>query len=391
MASRRRRPAARFATLFVLATLVAAIAAPSAASAASFSIQLDRLATGLQPLTQVTNAGDGTDRLFLVERRGTIRVFENGDVRSGYFMDIRSRVADGGERGLLGLAFHPSFETNRYLYVFFTRNDGDIIVARYRTNVARTNVDESTYRPILRIEHSRYTNHNGGSLVFGPDNMLYISTGDGGGSGDPGNNAQDKGSLLGKILRINVNGTGDGPYDRYDVPGSNPFAGRTPGRGEIWAYGLRNPWRISFDRGSGRLFIADVGQSRREEINTERAGFTGGRNYGWRVMEGSLCFRPASGCSLRGDRLPVEEYSHGTRNCSITGGHVYRGPSQTAMVGQYVFADFCSGRIWTLPWNGEDRTLRADTAVNITSFGESEDGELYAVTIDGGLYQVLAS
>ena len=387
---RRRRAHVRLLSLVALAALVASSVASTTASAATFSISLDLQASGLNPLTQVTHAGDGTDRLFLVERRGTIRVFENGAVKPGYFLDIRSKVEDNGERGLLAVAFHPNFATNRQFFVFFTRNGGDLVVARYRTNFGRTLAWKDTYAPLMLIEHSQYTNHNGGTLAFGPEHYLYISTGDGGGTGDPGRNAQNKNSFLGKILRINVNRTGAGRFGRYHVPASNPFTGSKPGRGEIWAYGLRNPWRISFDRATGKMFIADVGQQKWEEVNPYPFGAKGGRNYGWPIMEGRHCYAKTT-CSLKGDWLPIAEYSHANGNCSITGGHVYRGPTQTSMVGFYVFADFCSGMIWTIPHNGTDRVLRADTAQRITSFGESEDGELYAVTIDGKLYRVLAS
>ena len=388
---RRRRPHVRLLSLVALGALLASIVAPATASAASFSIQLDLKAQGLSSLTQVTNAGDGTDRLFLVERRGTIRVYENGAVKPGYFFDFRERVEDGGERGLLGLAFHPDFETNRLLFVYFTRNGGDIVVARFQTNSARTAVIKSTYAPLMLIEHSRYTNHNGGAMAFGPNGYLYIGTGDGGGSGDPSNNAQNKSSPLGKILRINVNGTGSGSFGRYSIPKTNPFYGSKPGLGIVWSYGLRNPWRISFDRANFRLFTGDVGQNKWEEINREPIQSTGGRNFGWRIMEGRHCYNRSS-CSLKGDWLPFAEYYHKDGNCSITGGYVYRGPTQTKLFGLYVFADFCSGRIFTIPGDGvnDDRRTRADTSQMITSFGEDEAGELYAVTIDGRLYQVLA-
>ncbi len=384
--TRRSKPGILVLTLMAL---VLSLAAPiAAAGGSSLSISLSFVVRGLQPLTQVTNAGDGTDRLFVVEQRGTVRVVQNGSLRSGYFMDIRSRVGEGGERGLLGLAFHPDFETNRQVYAFYTRDGGDIVVARFRTNNARTDVSESSYAPLMVIEHSARTNHNGGALAFGPDGYLYIGVGDGGGSGDPGNDAQEKTStLLGKILRIDVDGTGDGRYDRYDIPPSNPYAGPTVGFGEIWAIGLRNPWRISFDRTGGAFYIADVGQGRREEVNREPSGFGGGRNYGWNAMEGSLCYT-ASKCPMAGDTLPVTEYSHTGGNCSITGGYVYRGSAYPAMVGLYVFADWCSGKIWTVSPTGGAETLRYDSQQHPTSFGESESGELYMVTSAGSLLRV---
>ncbi len=385
----RRHLRARFVPLLVLAVLLVSLVVP-ATTAAAFKISLARITSGLSSPTQITNAGDGTGRLFVVEKRGTIRVIEGGVLKAGYFMDIRSLVSETGERGLLGLAFHPDFKTNRQLFVYYTNNGGDIVLSRYTTNATRTNVDESLPRPLLVIEHSAQTNHNGGSLAFGPSGNLFIGVGDGGGSGDPNNNAQKKTTLLGKILRINVNGTGSGPYDRYSIPSGNPYAGATAGLDEIWDFGLRNPWRISFDRGTGKLFIADVGQNRYEEINREEATFAGGRNYGWSAMEGKHCYK-ASRCPMAGDTLPVAEYSHSGGNCSITGGYVYRGTLQSAFRGYYVFADYCSGRIWTLAHAGTAIALRADTSVNITSFGEGESGEIYAVTSSGYVYRVKAT
>ena len=362
MHERRRRSRSAIVMLLALAALAWSAAAPLTAFGAG-AIALSHIVGGLESPTQITSARDGTDRLFVVEQRGTIRVIKGGALQTGFFMDIRSKVEDGGERGLLGLAAHD-----------------DVI--------------ESSARPLLLIEHSANANHNGGAMAFGPHSYLYIGVGDGGGAGDPANNAQNKSRPLGKILRINVNGTGAGPFDRYSVPRSNPFAGSTPGLGEIWDFGMRNPWRISFDRGSGVLFIADVGQGRFEEIDREKAGFSGGRNYGWDAMEGMHCFT-TSKCPLAGDTLPNAEYSHDGGNCSVTGGYVYRGPTQTALVGQYVFADWCSGRIWTIPYNGAPvntpETLRYDSSQQITSFGESDNGELYVVTSGGDAYQVLAS
>jgi glucose/arabinose dehydrogenase len=373
------RTACRRAPLLVLAGLLLALLVPTtSARGATFSISLPLVASGFQQLTQVTNAGDGSGRLFLVERRGVIYAYKNGS--RTVFLDIRSQVDDSaGERGLLGLAFHPDFATNHRFFVYYTRNGGDIVVARFTTNAAGTSAS-GTGSAILIIEHSARSNHNGGAMAFGPDGLLYIGTGDGGGSGDPGNNAQSKTkNLLGKILRININAT------RYTIPSTNPFRGSIAGRDEIWAYGMRNPWRISFDRGTGMLFIADVGQSRYEEIDREPAGYHGGRNYGWRQMEGKHCY--VSGCSRSGKTLPVAEYSH-SFGCSITGGYVYRGPSQPKLVGSYFFADFCSGRIWSMAANGSSLWQRRVISQNITSFGESEDGELYVATLSGRLYQI---
>ena len=382
--ARRRLP------ILMAAAMLLALTVPiSTARGASFSLSLPLIRSGFAQLTQVTNAGDGTNRLFVVERRGTVRVVNpDGSLVPGFFMDIRSIVQDtGGEQGLLGIAFHPNFETNRRVFAYYTRNGGDIVVTRFVANAARTSVS-GTGSAILWIEHSAQTNHNGGAMAFGPDGFLYLGTGDGGGSGDPYRNGQSKTkNLLAKVLRINVNGTGAGPYGRYSIPSTNPFRGAIAGRDEVWAWGLRNPWRISFDRGTGMLFIADVGQSRYEEINREPAGYHGGRNYGWSVMEGKHCYR--SGCSLSGDTLPVAEYSHSS-GCSITGGYVYRGtvPANVSLRGWYVFADFCSGRFWTMAASGSSLIQRRDTDLNVTSFGEAENGELYVVTLDGKLFGV---
>jgi glucose/arabinose dehydrogenase len=392
MTHHRSRHGRRAVLVAGLAALFLMTVIPASVVRGATTLGLWQRATGLQSLTQVTNAGDGTNRLFLVERRGTVRVFENGAVKSGYFLDMRSVVQDsGGEQGLLGLAFHPQFEVNRRVYVYYTRSGGDIVVARLRANTSRTAASASTLESILAIEHSANSNHNGGSMAFGPDGYLYIGTGDGGGAGDPHRNGQSKTkNLLGKILRIHVGVGGAGPYDRYSIPSTNPFRGATSGLDEVWAYGLRNPWRISFDRGTGSLYIADVGQGRYEEINREPAGYKGGRNYGWNVMEGKHCYN-ASSCNKSGKFLPVAEYSHSSGACSITGGYVYRGAAYTGLVGQYIFADFCNGRFYSTPATGSGLWMRKDTSLNVTSFGESENGELFAVTIDGRLLQVTAT
>jgi glucose/arabinose dehydrogenase len=386
----RRRHVRRLAAPFALVLLVLASAVPPAASAA---VTLDELASGLDPLTQVTSARDGSGRLFLVERRGIIEVFKDGAVQPGSFLDMRPMVEAGGERGLLGLAFHPQFAANGLLYVFFTRPGGDVVIGRWRANADRSAVMLSSFKTLLTVEHSSAGNHNGGGMAFNPKNgLLYAAVGDGGGSGDPENDAQNViRNRLGKVLRINVNGTGGGQYGTYSIPSSNPFVGRS-GRDEIWSYGFRNPWRLSFDRANGNLFIGDVGQGSWEEVDRESYGQAGGRIYGWRVMEGRHCYN-ASTCNKSGKTLPITEYSHSGGNCSITGGFVYRGPTQTALIGKYVFADFCSGRIWAIPATGGngDQVLQADTSEQITSFGEGDDGELYAVTIDGKLFRVLAS
>lgn len=356
------------------------------AALSSGQLQVIRVTGGLSSPLGVTQAGDGSGRLFIVQRGGLVRVVKGGTLQSGNFLNVSSLTDGSGERGLLGLAFHPNFSSNGYVYVYYTRqSDGDIMVTRLTANASRTFADLDTAYHILRIDHPR-TNHNGGAMVFGPDGYLYLGTGDGGGSNDPDNNGQDKDSLLGKILRIDVNGTGSGTFDHYAIPADNPFVGAA-GADSVWAWGLRNPWRITFDRETGNLFIGDVGQDRYEEVNRESNASTGGRNFGWDIMEGKHC--RVSGCTPpANDVLPVAEYTH-SLGCSITGGYVYRG-SHRDLQGQYVFGDFCSGRIWTMPNAGSAITIRRDTGLMISSFGESQSGELYVTDLNGALYRVIA-
>ncbi len=357
------------------------------AALVSGQLTVVRVTGGLSSPLGVTNAGDGSGRLFVVERSGRVRVVQSGRV-TGTFLDLRGPVSAGGERGLLNVAFHPNFETNRLLYVYYTRAGGDIVISRLTANASRTSVPASSEQVLLTIDHSENSNHNGGSMAFGPDGYLYLGTGDGGGAGDPLDNGQDiTGELLGKILRIDVNGTGDGPFNRYAIPADNPFVGET-GDDEIWAYGVRNPWRISFDRSTHSLFIADVGQGRREEVNRQAASSNGGLNYGWNVMEGTLCYPSGNSCNKTGKVLPAAQYGHDL-GCSITGGHVYRGAHRD-LQGLYVYGDFCSGRIWTMRENGSGETVRRDTSLSISSFGEGESGELFLTDLNGALYRVMA-
>jgi glucose/arabinose dehydrogenase len=343
---------------------------------------------GLSSPVGVTHAGDGSGRLFVVQQGGRVRVVKNRQLQAGSFLDVSSRVLFGGERGLLGLAFHPQFATNGYVYIYYTAKNTDIEVARLTANAGRTAVDPTTFKKILIIDHHQYTNHYGGAMAFGPDGYLYIGTGDGGGAGDPLRNGQDLTSLLGKILRIDIDGTGHGVGGvGHGVPADNPFVGG-PGYSEIWDYGLRNPWRISFDRVTHNLFIGDVGQDRYEEIDRELDSSTGGLNYGWRVMEGTHCYPSGDSCNKTGKVLPVAQYSH-SLGCSVTGGYVYRGAHRD-LQGLYVYGDFCSGRLWTMNEDGTGDTLRRDTALAITSFGENEAGELFVTDLNGALYRVIA-
>jgi glucose/arabinose dehydrogenase len=364
-------------------------AAPSGALSAG-QVVLRHVESGLANPLGIVNAGDGTGRLFIIEQRGTVRArSKHGHMAAGFFLDLRGvagGLSVGGERGLLGLAFHPDFETNRKLFAYYTDGDGDLVITELTSNSSRTSVSASTADRLISIEHSSLSNHNGGQLLFGPDGYLYIFTGDGGGGGDPFENGQNRNSLLGKTLRINPNLSGE-----YTSPSTNPYHGSTPGLGQIWNIGLRNPWRASFDRETDGLWIADVGQGSWEEINREPSG-TGGRNYGWDCREGRHPFESA-GCSGKTFRGPVAEYGHSGGNCSVTGGYVYRGDVYPDLQGHYVLGDFCSGRIWTLPAGARFPRLKfhRDTSVMISSFGESESGELFlADYARGRLYRVTA-
>lgn len=338
----------------------------------------------------LTNAGDGTRRIFVVEQGGTIKVAQPGSRSFTNYLSIN--VSCCGERGLLGLAFHPDFETNRRFFVYYTRTgDGAIEISEYEQSATNPNVaNPNRIRVIITIPHPTFSNHNGGTIAFGPDGYLYAGPGDGGSGNDPGNNAQNLTSLLGKMLRLDIN-TPVGQTPAYNIPPTNPFAGATAGADEIYAYGLRNPYRFSFDRGTGQLWLGDVGQSAREEVNI----ITSGGNYGWRVFEGTLCTNnDASLCPTLQKIDPVFQYSRvrdasDTANrCSITGGYVYRGKQNAVPEGSYIYGDYCTGEI--LLWNGSQQSILADTSnFNLVSFGEDEDGELYVVRLGGSVDKIV--
>jgi glucose/arabinose dehydrogenase len=329
---------------------------------------------------QLTHAED--DKLYVVEQPGQVKVFDTQGKAVGIFLDITDRTrASGGEQGLLGLAFHPDFKSNGRIFINYTDAQGATVVAEYQTAVDRSKADSGSERIVLRIEQP-YGNHNGGQVKFGPDGYLYIGMGDGGAGGDPLNSGQDRTTLLGAMLRIDVDGE-----QPYAIPADNPYA-QGDGRPEIWATGLRNPWRFSFDAELGDLYIGDVGQNRVEEINFQPAASKGGENYGWRVLEGNDCFA-ASPCAREPMTAPIATYNH-DRGCSVTGGYVYRGTRISELTGSYIFGDFCTGTVWALRRDDTDWQIRtiASTNLRISSFGEGNNGELYMIDLRGTVYRL---
>ena len=342
-------------------------------------VALREVATKLAQPVAMTTARDGSGRLFIILQGGQIVIFDGKRVLPTPFLDLRDRVSSGGERGLLSLAFHPDFARNRAFFVNYTNQSGHTVIARFEVSPQTPNVASPASERLVLTVPQPYANHNGGQLQFGPDGFLYIGMGDGGSSGDPQNRAQNPHELLGKLLRIDVN------RFPYRIPADNPWVNRPEGRPELWALGLRNPWRFSFDRLTGDLYIADVGQNHREEINVQPAGHPGGQNYGWRRMEGQHCFKPASGCNDGTLTLPVLEYDH-RLGSAVIGGYVYRGTQVPALVGRYVYGDFGSGRVWAAQirqgaWVNEELLA---TSLSISSFGEDEAGELYLIDYAGG-------
>lgn len=336
----------------------------------------------------LTHAGDGSGQLFVVEQRGTVQTFENDPAASSsrLFLDLRQKVDNAGsEEGLLGLAFHPDYASNGYFFVNYTASPpARTVNSRFSVSSDPRAADPSTEKEILTYSQP-FDNHNGGHLAFGPDGMLYIALGDGGSGGDPRGNGQDRTTLLGSILRIDIDGSEGGR--NYAIAARNPFIGNDQGfREEIYAWGLRNPWRFSFDVETGRLIAADVGQSRYEEIDIVESG----GNYGWNIMEGDHCYG-AQDCNRSGLIPPVWEYAHGSGDGSITGGYVYRGEELPGLKGYYIYADFISGRIWALDLSdpgSPENYLLMDTDLNISSFGTDARNELYICAFDGRIYRL---
>jgi hypothetical protein len=342
------------------------------------------------PVFMTAPPNDAT-RLFIVEQRGTIRIFDvaGGSLLPTSFLDIDPLVTSGGEQGLLGMAFDPTYGVNGRFYVFYTNTNGDIVIARYQRSLANINLADPNSATILQtIPHPTFSNHNGGMLAFGPDACLYAAVGDGGSGGDPSNNAQSLSTKLGKLLRLDAS-TGGACING----GINPFV-LVGGVQEIWSRGLRNPWRFSFDRQTGDLYIADVGQNAREEVNVSPAPNAGrALNYGWRLMEGFLCFNPSSNCNQGGLTLPVLDYPHAGGACSVTGGYVYRGSAAPALRGTYFYADFCAGFVRSFRFQNGQVTSQFEWPLlsrsSITSFGEDAQGELYLMTQGGSLLKIV--
>ncbi len=349
-------------------------------------IGVQPIVTNLANPVAITHAGDGSGRLFITLKGGKTIIYDGSQVLPEPFIDLSSLVSTGGERGLLSTAFHPSYESNGFFFVNYTDTNGDTVIARYSVSSDLNVADQDSSFVILKITQP-FGNHNGGQLQFGPDGYLYIGMGDGGSGGDPQNNAQNPGTLLGKMLRIDVDGGVP-----YAIPASNPFVDNAEVLNEIWAFGLRNPWRFSFDRQTGDLFIGDVGQRTLEEVNFQSAISPGGENYGWRLMEGTQCFNPATDCNDGTLTLPIIEYDHSV-GCSLTGGYRYRGTRNRNLFGVYFYADFCTGRIWGATEDGEAGWMVAellDTEFRITTFGEDETGEIYVADfLSGTIYQIV--
>lgn len=349
-----------------------------------FVLKTQEIANGLSNPVYLT-APTGDARLFVVEQNGRIRIIENGQLVATPFLDISSRITSGGERGLLSVAFHPQYKTNGFFYVYYTGLSGEVHVSRFTVTANPEVANAASEKTLLTVPHPR-GNHNGGLAVFGPDGYLYLGLGDGGGGGDPDLNGQNTNALLGKILRIDVNSG-----DPYAIPSSNPFAGRTNAKQEVWAYGVRNPWRFSFDRTTGLFYLADVGQDRIEEVDVVPAS-TAGVNYGWNITEGSSCYA-TSNCNKAGIQLPVLEYDHSNGACSVTGGYVYRGTAMPELAGHYFYSDYCAGFLKSFSYsNGaasNERTWDVGSLGNVLSFGEDSSGELYLLTTAGRVLKLV--
>ena len=349
----------------------------SAFDPGTVELELEVVAEGLESPLGVTHAGDDSGRLFIVEQTGAIKIMQDGEILDEPFLDVSEAIVSGGEQGLLGLAFHPDYRRNGRFFLNYTDVNGDTRIEEFATSDDPDRADEGSARTLLQIPQP-FSNHNGGQVAFGPDDFLYIATGDGGSADDPEGNGQNTDALLGKLLRIDVDSG-----DPYGIPDDNAFAdgGGAP---EVWAYGLRNPWRFSFDTATDELWIADVGQGDFEEINRTPSD-DAGLNFGWNVMEGPNCFE-SDDCDRADKVTPVTGYNHDL-GCSVTGGYVYRGEASPSLMGGYIFGDFCSGTIWGIDAGSRDFTEPVEllqSGLSISSFGLDEDAELYVTDLGGG-------
>lgn len=385
-----RRLLAALSTVVLLG--VTSAAASKSVSPSSVHVRFHAVVSGLSAPVGVTSARDGSHRLFVVQQGGTVRVVKDGRLRSRIYLNLGSRLASGGEQGLLSIAFHPHFAGHPSVYAAYTRaSDGALVVSRFRasSSTARS-VAASTERRLITVPHPQQTNHNGGQLFFGHHGYLYITTGDGGGAGDPYANAEDLNSLSGKILRINVNRSCGRKH--YCIPASNPFANSSTKKRQIFDWGLRNPWRVSVDRATGRLWIADVGQDVWEEIDHVRQ--TGGKDFGWSCREGRASYN-SSRCSIGGSARhmtgPVHVYNHDSGRCAVIGGFAYQGPKRPFAHGLYLYGDYCTGEVWALeqPGGSWNNAKVGDIGASLTGFGEGDSGEIYAVTQGGTLYHAV--
>ena len=360
--------------------------------ATSNSLRLQTVTAVLSSPVFLTAPTGDVGRLFIVEQGGLIRILNSldGTPRATPFLDVSGLIVTGGEQGLLGMAFDPNYAGNGRFYIYYTNTAGDIVIARYGVS-SNPDIANAGAQAILKtIAHPTNQNHNGGMLAFGPDGCLYAGIGDGGGSGDPNGNAQNTNSLLGKILRLD-------PETGSACGTDNPFATGTGGAPEVWSFGLRNPWRFSFDRSTGVLYIGDVGQDQREEVDAVVGPNAGqGVNFGWNIMEGFACFNPPSGCNSSGLTPPILDYSHDAGACSVTGGYVYRGTLNPAVNGSYFYADYCAGFVRSFQLQGgrpssQNTWPLLSPGGQITSFGEDARGELYILTQTGGLSRIVAN
>ena len=360
-------------------------AGPTSPDAPAVHLQL--VVSGLNAPVDFQSSHDGTGRFFVVEQGGTIRIVKGKKVLAAPFLDISSIIVSGGETGLLGLAFHPQYKTNGRFFVNYTRSvNGQLqtAIAEYHVSPTNPNLADPNSGKVLLSFDQPFSNHKGGQLAFGPDGFLYIGTGDGGSGGDPFGNGQKLSTLLAKMLRIDINSGSP-----YGIPADNPFVGVNGAKGEIWAYGFRNPWRFAFDdKLSKRLFVGDVGQDNWEEVDI----VTKGGNFGWNIMEGNHCYPPGSNCNQTGLIPPIAEYSH-SEGIAVIGGYVYRGSAIPALKGLYVFGDFGSGQLWTLQETQPGIWQRApllSTGINISAFGRAGNHELYVLEYGGNLYKLVA-